>query len=63
MTNIPTIDQLEAAGADAGAIMDAARAELEQAIAAAPDKARRAELAQDVKALDRRHREFFGDDK
>lgn len=57
---IPTIEQLEAAGSDAGAVMTATRDELERAIAAAPDKARRTALAEDIKALDRLHREYFG---
>lgn len=60
MTTIPTIEQLEAAGADAGAVMDATRRDLERAIGMAQDKATRVKLADDLKALDRRHNEYFG---
>ena len=57
---IPSIEQLEAAGADAGALMDATRAELERAIESAQDKATRTAFADQLKALEQRHREYFG---
>lgn len=59
--NIPTIEQLEAAGKDAGALMDATRADLERAIGAAHDRETRTRLSDALKELDRRHVEFFGD--
>lgn len=57
---IPTIADLESAGADAGALMDATRWELERAIGAARDRSTKQGLADGLKRLDRLHDEYFG---
>lgn len=57
---IPTFAELEAAGVDAGALMDATRRELEGALAASQDRATRSHYAQALKDLDRQHAGYFG---
>ena len=57
--SIPTVADLEAAGADAGALLDAAEAELERACAAAQDKATRRALSDDVNAVQAMREAYF----
>ena len=59
MSAIPTIHELEAAGHDAGALIDAAEWELERAIPMARNKADKSHLADDLERVRRLRAEYF----
>lgn len=62
MNIIPTMLQLERAGADAGKLLDAAELELQRAESSAANEDDRIRFQEDLKLLELRRSEFFGDD-
>lgn len=60
MNPVPTFRELEDAGADAGAILDACEAELERSIPMAANKIDRADLAADLKRVRTLRLQWFG---
>ena len=61
MNRNPTVEQLQAAGIDADALLDAIQRELEQAIPMAANENARAGLEDDLKALNVLRDEWLGD--
>jgi hypothetical protein len=57
---LPTIADLDAAGADAGALIDATRWELARAIGSSRDAATVRSLAEQVVTLEKLRDEYFG---
>ena len=61
MKMLPSIRKLDALGSDAGPYMDACFWELERAIASAASETDRMGLERDLRRLERRHIEYFGE--
>lgn len=61
MNTVPTREQLEGLGVDAGAFLDACESELERAIAMVANKADRPALADDLKQVRALRAEWFGE--
>ena len=59
MNALPTISELEAAGKDAGAILDAVEWDLERSIPMAANKADKSSLADDLKRVRELRQSYF----
>lgn len=59
MSAIPTARDLEAAGADAGALLDAAEWELERSIPMAANSVDKTDLADDLKRIRKLRNSYF----
>lgn len=60
MRTLPTPRELEDAGKDAGALLDACESELERSISTAANKSDKGALADDLKQVRKLRAEWFG---